>query len=232
MTGHVIARPNRILAPLIFVILTALSLATDAQETIDEGVLVVRRGPETLAREEFLIQAISTGYQISSTVSYPPRRTRVVITTVLNLNSALQPTAFESAIRGGDRVLAQFGPRRIVFRRESARGESAREYPAAPRMLVVSDSVFALGALAGRLEQGAIRLLWPRADRQGDFDLTVEELGRVVVGGRQVEARRVVLSAESERREYWFDSSGRLIRIRIPSDGIEIDRSWDGTTDR
>lgn len=215
--------------PLILLALLAFPFPGAGQQVIDEGVLVIRRGREVIAREEFQVQVVSTGYQITSTVSYPPRRTRVVMSSVLGLNPTFRPVSYESSARGARRVIAQFGTRRVVFRRESERGESAREYPAADRMLVVSDSIFALVALAHRLADGPIRLMWPRTDRQEDYALAAEDLGTVQIDGRQVQARRMVLTAGSDRREFWFDSEGRLVRIRIPSDGIEIDRSWDGT---
>jgi len=201
------------------------------QQVTDQGLLVVRRGDDAIASEEFQIQTSSTGTQVTSTVSYPPRRTRVVITTTLALTGQNTPAAFESITRGGDRVLAQFGPRRVVFRRETSRGESAREYPAAARTLVVSDSIFAPYAMVAGIQPGPVRLSWPREDRHVDYELTVEPETTVVIRGRSLEARRFVLTSDQDRRECWFDSGGRLVRIRIPKDGIEVDRSWDGTTD-
>lgn len=229
LSQGVIPRRTTTTYPLILLTLLVFPLPGTGQEVIDEGVLLIRRGREVIAREEFQVQVVSTGYQITSTVSYPPRRTRVVMNSVLGLNTTFKPVSYESSARGARRVIAQFGTRRVVFRRESERGESAREYPAAERMLVVSDSIFALVALAHGLPDGPIRLMWPRTDRQGDYDLTSEDIGTVEIAGRQVQVRRMVLTAGPDRREFWFDSLGRLVRIRIPSDGIEIDRSWDGT---
>ncbi len=200
-----------------------------ASQVIDEGTFAVTRGGDIIAREEFRITRTSAGFQLTSTVSYPPRRTRVVVTSTLTLGLDSLPTVFESQTEaGGYRVVAQFGPRRLVFRTESERGESAREYPAAPRSFVVSDSVFAFYAIPPRRVSGTVRLTWPREDRRTDFELTTRDGGTPVIDGRSTHVTVVVLSSGADRRECWFDDAGRLVKVEIPSTGIVAERIWDG----
>ncbi len=150
-----------------------------ASQVIDEGTFAVTRGGDIIAREEFRITRTSAGFQLTSTVSYPPRRT-------------------------------------------------AREYPAAPRSFVVSDSVFAFYAIPPRRVSGTVRLTWPREDRRTDFELTTRDGGTPVIDGRSTHVTVVVLSSGADRRECWFDDAGRLVKVEIPSTGIVAERIWDG----
>ncbi len=200
-----------------------------ASQVVDEGIFAVSRGRDIIAREEFRVMRTSAGFRITSTVSYPPRRTRVVVTSTLTIGLDSLPTAFESQTQaGGYRVVAQFGPRRLVFRTESERGESAREYPAAPRSFVVSDSAFAFYAVPPRRASGTVRLTWPREDRRTDFELTTRDGGTLVIDGRSMHTTVVVLSSGADRRECWFDDAGLLVKVEIPSTGIIAERIWDG----
>ncbi len=196
-----------------------------AQDVIDEGILQVRRGQNVIAREEFRVLATAAGYRVMSTVYYPPRRPRVVISVVLDIGADSMPSMFQmTSERGGWNVAAQFGARRTTFRVESPTGETAREHPTADRTLVVGDSVYAVYAILPGLQTGSVVLTWPKHDRQVEYSINHEPNQATVVDGRPMTLRQVILRADPDRRHLWYDPQGRLMKIELLQSGIVVER--------
>lgn len=198
---------------------------------LDQGVLRVVAGGTEIAREEFTVtlgSAVAGGarLRITTTAFYPPRRTKITISPYVELGPDSMPRMVQYAATNGDdeRILAQIGPRRLTIRRISSRGESAREYPGAPRTLIVDDSVFALYAVPPGTASGTVRLVSPRRDVREDYYLTNRGVEQTVVEGEWMELLHLVLTAGADVRHLWYDDSGRLMKVEIPSRQLYAER--------
>lgn len=198
---------------------------------LDQGVLRVVAGGTEIAREEFTVTVGSTvaggvGLRITATAFYPPRRTKITISPFVELGPDSMPRLVQYEATNGDdeRILAQIGPRRLTIRRISSRGESAREYPGAPRTMIVDDSVFALYAVPPGTASGTVLLVSPRRDIRENYDLTNRGVEETVVAGERMELLHLVLTAGVDVRHLWYDDSGRLMKVEIPSRQLYAER--------
>ena len=198
---------------------------------LDQGVLRVVVGGTEIAREEFTVTVGSAvaggaGLRITATAFYPPRRTKITISPFVELGPDSMPrlVQFEAANGDDERILAQIGPRRLTIRRISSRGESAHEYPGAPRTMIVDDSVFALYAVPPGTASGTVRLVSPRRDVRADYDLTNRGVEETVGAGERMKLLHPVLTRGADVRHLWYDASGRLMKVEIPSRQLYAER--------
>lgn len=198
---------------------------------LDQGVLRVVVGGTEIAREEFTVTVGSAvaggaGLRITATAFYPPRRTKITISPFVELGPDSMPRLVQFEATNGDheRILAQIGPRRLTIRRISSRGESAHEYPGAPRTMIVDDSVFALYAVPPGTASGTVRLVSPRRDVRADYDLTNRGVEETVVAGERMKLLHLVLTRGADVRHLWYDASGRLMKVEIPSRRLYAER--------
>lgn len=196
---------------------------------VDAGAFVITLGADVVGREEFTIRHGRTesgdGYTISATAAYPPRRSLVTLAAVTEVGPDSLPTAvqFDVLGEGPRRVYARFGARRVTVRSVRPGGESAREFPAAGRQLVVDDSVFGLYAILPGRGAGPLDLIAPRQERRREARLSDLGTGRTVVSGVARMLRHFVLEAEGETRHLWFDD-GRLMKVDLPAVGLTAQR--------
>lgn len=196
---------------------------------IDAGAFVITRGADVVGREEFTIRhgrtESSDGYTISATATYPPRPSRVTLAAVTEVGADSLPTAVQFDVLGDGqrRVYARFGARRVTVRSVRPGGESAREFPAAGRQLVVDDSVFGLYAILPGRGPGPLDLIAPRQERRREARLSDLGTDRTVVSGVARMLRHFVLEAEGETRHLWFDE-GRLMKVDLPAVGLTAQR--------
>ncbi|HXV85421.1 MAG TPA: hypothetical protein VD793_01925, partial [Gemmatimonadales bacterium] len=156
---------------------------------------------------------------------YSAARSGITLTAALELGPDSAPTALQFDVTGPDarRVFAVFGPRRITVRSVRPRGEAAREYPPAPRILVLDDSVFALQALPSRAG-GEVAFLEPRQDRRGTGTAIWTGPDRTLIGGVAHTLDRLALSRASGIRHLWFDAAGRLMKVEDLATGLVAER--------
>lgn len=224
------ARPDAPLA-LLFVMVAASPAAARAQ-LLDEASLLVRRGDVVLGREDFSVSRTSlsdggVGFRLAVVASYPERRARITLRPLVELGADSLPRTVQMDVADGEsrRILAEFGRRRITIRAISAEGESAREYPAAPRIMVGDDSLLALYALPPGTEPGPVRLVSPRHRTHTDFQLANRGLEESVVAGQTYLMLHLVLSAGRDERHLWYHEDGRLMKVEIPSRGVTAERA-------
>lgn len=188
----------------------------------DAGAFVITRGTDVVGREEFTIRQGRTetadGYTISTTATYPPRRSQVTLAPVVEVGPDSLPSAVQFDVLGDGqrRVYARFSARRITVRSVRPGGESAREFPAAGRQLVVDDSVFALYAILPGQSEGVVHLIAPRTERRVESRLTDLGTERTVVSGVARSLRHFGLEAQGETHHLWLDETGRLMKVTLP----------------
>lgn len=215
---------------LVALLLVLAGPSPDQVQVVDEGILRVTQGRREVAREEFTVALTSAnrmaGYRVSATAFYPPRRTRVSISPVLDLGTDSLPrfVQFASSRRAGERVQARIGPRRLTIQRVSLEGESWVELPGHPRTMVVDDSSFALYAMPPGFAEGTVSVVTVRRETRSEFELRVLGLEETTVDGRSRTLRHVTLTAGADVRHLWYDDRGRLFKVELPNRGLTAER--------
>ncbi|MDH5805648.1 MAG: hypothetical protein OEZ54_10770 [Gemmatimonadota bacterium] len=203
----------------------------------DQGVLRIFRDGIEIGREDFSITAGATnaagqrGSRLVASVAYPPRRTSVTLGRRVEFGADSQPQVvqFESSRPDADRVVAQFGERRLTIRTISRTEESAQEHPRMGRYMVVDDSSFSLYALPPSTAPGPITLFWVRQGFGETFQLQNMGVEQTTVDGRPVSLTHIVLRSDEDSRHIWYDERGRLTKVEIPKAGITAERTIGAT---
>lgn len=200
-------------------LLAGLAPATAAaQEFLDRGTFVITMGGAETAREEFAVRSTAArGLQIVSTTRGGGRETQHA----LEVTGEYVPVSFQQTESAGGqvvrRVSAQLAGTRFNARISSADGETAREFPVRPPVLILGDQQASAFYFAPRPEEGGSRTLAVvRPDTPRAITATVEAQGQdtVTVGGRPLTARRYVLrAADGDERRFWFTAEGSLVRV-------------------
>lgn len=102
--------------------------------------------------------------------------------------------------------------------------ESMREYPSAPSTIIVDDDLVHLiyFAMPGK-RSGNLRLINPRTGATATATVASQGLEPIDVGGKSATATHYVMSGGPVRRDFWLDSSGRLLRLET-SAGVKAIR--------
>lgn len=191
-------------------------------QSLDRGVFLILRDGETIGREEFAVRrgttsATAAGFTLASTALYPATRPEHTLVSVIELgpDSFPQSSRFERGNGETFRVATGIGPRRIAVRRATDIGESAREYPARVRSLIIDDSVFVAFAVQPPAT-GAARRLTMAGELGGDVTVTDHGLASTTVRGRSLELRHIRIEGVSGGISAWYDAQGRLMKLAWP----------------
>ena len=216
-----------LLLPAVLFLATAPVSARAQRAVIDEGILIVSQGGNRVGRESFRVQAAENGRFVTATGQASDGDTRVA--PALSIDSASgTPVLYRVEARGADgseRLQATGRPGRLSVASQRAGGESAKEYVLSGRVLILDDGVYHQHALLPLLGwSGPVTVVIPRLGQQVRGSVTVRGATTVRVDGRAVPARHVVLDLPGGAREIWTDEAGRLLKVAIPSRGIEAVR--------
>ncbi len=217
----------QLLSFVLAVPLCTFSPMLEAQSKIlDQGQFLIYRGSDIVGREEFVVRrgraTSGSGYSIASASFHPPDTLTPSATWGLELGPDSQPTAARIDVNRGDSpsVFVRFEPRRITVRTVTPSGESARQFPAAGRALVM-DELFISGYLIPPgLADGTIILFRPRTSLRLAATLKDDGMQQTLVDGRNRSLRHFTLESTAETQHIWFDERGRLIKIEIPSEDL------------
>jgi len=209
--------------------LLALLLALPQAPT-DAGTLVVRADTVEIAREGFRLLE-GTVWRLSSSARYDRARPVVVLAPILEVARDTQPVTIQYDVTGGRepvRVLGQLGRDRFTVRFLSGTRETARELPAAGRLVVLDDSVFApyiFAAWRAGPTPSPLTAIFPRAARRET--LTVHDLGTegTMLNRDRVSLRHVTLTGGATGVVHLWLSGARLMKVEIPSRGVVAERS-------
>ena len=221
---------STILFPLLLPLVFALPSMAGAQvHLVDEGTFTLFENGERVGREDFSIRAApgpgGSAFVAQGNVLIGNRRLSVALTA----DSAGFPLRYSlEETRDGQPVERIAGEAsRGVWRGRAVRpaDESVREFRLPANTMALEDGVvhqlwFVLQQVSGPPPT----LLVPRALTLRQ--VVVQDAGpdRVTIGLREVVARRWVIRAAGDSlplREAWTDLNGLLLRMRIPSEGLE-----------
>lgn len=212
-------------------ILALLALAATPlhgqQRTVDRGALVIMRRGEVIGREEFAVHVGTTaaagpGLTVASTATYPAFRPEQTLTSVVEYAPDSFPIVARLEVGNGQplRVIVGIGPRRITVRRRSATTESAREYPARERPLIVDDSVFAPFAVRPPASPPPTRALALDGTLGETVAIRYRGATETRIGDRTMSLDLVVVTVGSETVTAWYDTNGRLRKVEWPQRGV------------
>ena len=204
------------------------------QTPIDEGTLVVRADTAEIAREAFRLTGVrtgagGTGWTLASTIRYD--HPVLVLAPILEVTGDSQPSGLEFDVadpRDPQRIRGQLARGRFTVRFLGRRTERAREFPAAGRIVVLDDSVFALYLLAAwhaGPQPVEILGLVPRAGRRETLSVRDLGVGPTLVNRAPVRLRHVTVAGGANQVvDVWLDENARLYKVEIPSRHIRAER--------
>lgn len=209
------------------------AVARAQQPRLDVGSFTITINGQRAGREQFSIQRITSndGGTVELRSESAVGETRTAMR--LEADSAGTPVRYSvEARRGAEQTLRLGGQRvrgRFATLARSVTGEAAREYLLRPGAVVLEDDgivQYALLLRGRQLDEGAgitLPSLTPVANTQGAVRVVLESKSDVVViaGARRVARRYRVVSAAGETRLVWAEAEGLLLRLSIPSRGLE-----------
>ncbi|MDP3910016.1 MAG: hypothetical protein Q8Q14_06465 [Gemmatimonadales bacterium] len=202
---------------------------------IDEGTLVVREDTLEIARESFRLHhgrlaRGGSGWTLATTIRYDRARPVVVLAPILEISVDTLPATLQFDVadpRRPSRILGELGRGRFTVRHVARASERAREFPTGQRPVVLDDSVFALYLVAAwrAPEGGSLTGIVPRSLRRDTLE--VRDLGVTATTLNQDPAtlRHITVSGGPNSVVHvWLDTTGRLMKIEIPSRRTVVER--------
>lgn len=201
--------------------------AQNAGRTVDEGTFVISRRGAVIGRESFrIVRAPSaSGDVYRATAQIAMGEQRVVPS--LSADSLGAPLSYDVAVQEGPeravRLQGRARPGRFSATLRTRNGESTKEYLMPARAVVLDDDVshqLFFVTIGGR-QSGPLSILDPRTSEQRSA--TLENLGpsSVEILGKSVAALHFAISGRGvDRREFWIDDAGRVLKAAIPERGL------------
>lgn len=215
----------------------ALVLLQVPSGVIDQGILVVRRDSQELARETFHLLERRPGDPASGWLLNASTRWSGPIgyTTVLAPVVELAPDSVPSALAydisangQSQHITGQPGPGRFTLRYVAPGLERARELASGPRIVVADDSVFSLYLFVAWYAGPAptpVTAIFPRNAKR--VTLNVTDLGEeaTVVNRDEATLRHVLVAGGPLGPVHvWLDAAGRLLKVEVPDQGLRAER--------
>lgn len=218
----------------LFLLLLCISLTTPPQPSnLDVGSFTILREGSRVGREQFSLRRVSSPdgieFELRAESAIGERR----LATRLETDSAGTPMRYSAEVREGTGVVLKLGGQRVRGRfatlARTDRGEAAREYLLPAGTLVLEDQSFHQAALLWlsreRLMDVPRSALAPMDNSERTVRVTLDEASdTVVVAGVRLPAQRWVVDDSRNRRVIWTDADGRILRVTIPSLGLEAVR--------
>jgi len=204
-----------------------VSSAAHAQgRIIDEGTFTVTKPGAPPLAESFRITRMENNViQATAQSSAASRK----ITSRLIADGAGLPTDYGVVVlEGRDTVfkvrVAGSGSRLSATSSNRRGDESMREYPSPATTIIVDDELVHLAYFAALKQRtGSVHLINPRTGTTAAATVSSQGLEPIDVGGKTVTATHYVMTGGPVRRDFWLDSSDRLLRLET-STGLKAIR--------
>ncbi len=223
--------PRRAVLAIVALAVVPAQRGAWASQLVDRGTFVLFADGQEAGTEEFVVQRSGTGdAQITvARGTVVMRDGRTLATTLRATGPALVVSSYQVVVSGADTLsilLSRAGERMEALTR-APWGEEAREYRAPPSIVVLEDGVahhyFVLSRLAGR-EPGRVATLAPLSEAEETSAAVEARSETIELWGGAVETTRISVGTGSDHRVAWFDGSGRLVRVALPTKGFAAER--------
>lgn len=224
---------SRLLAAVIGIPLVTDPVSIQGR-ILDRAVFIIRRGSEVVGREEFVIRqgrasGQRDGFTISARAYHPDDRSTPIMVSTIQCGPDSQPTAARLDLDTEDRasVFVSIGSRRITVREVTPNGESARQFPAVDRTLLLDELLISPYALLPSRSEGSLTTFTPRSGAKEVVDLV--DFGREVttVRNASISLRHLTLGTGSGATHLWYDELGRLVKVSMGSLRLTATRSFE-----
>ena len=200
-------------------------------QVVDKGSFHLTVDGTAQGTEEFEIRRSGTGAAIEvraqGSVTY--RTGKTVETMLIATGPDMAIHRYSVALTGDENkrvIIARMG-NRLEARTSAEWGEELREYRATEGTVLLEDDVahlyFLLAALAGDTRE-SVHAVSPLTETQGTLPVISRTNEVVDLGGERIATTKVRIGAGDDAREMWYDASGRLMRLSIPSRGTVAER--------
>jgi hypothetical protein len=221
----------------VIALLTAsLLLAQTPTGVIDQGVLVVRRDSQEIARETFhLLERrpgdSTSGWLLDANARWAGPGFSTVLAPVVELAPDTAPVALAYDVTANGKsqhITGQPGPGRFTLRYLSPGMERARELAAGPLIVIADDSVFSLYLLAAwRAAAGPrqVTAIFPRTSSR--FTLTVIDEGveATTLNRDPATLHHILITGDPIGPVHvWLDTQGRLMKVEVPDQSLRAER--------
>jgi len=218
-------------------LLVALVALVALQIPNDGGTLVVSEDTSEIAREAFRLSPArigpgASGWKLAATVRYDRHRPVIVLDPSVEIGADSLPASLEYNVadpREPLRILGQLARGRFMVRLLGRRTERAREFPAAPPVVLLDDSVFALyipAAWQARAQPVQVTAIFPRHGRRELVAAQDLGVGATILNRRPASLRHVTVTGGANRLVHlWLAPDGRLLKVEIPSRGLSAERA-------
>lgn len=219
----------------------ALALAQIPGGVIDEGVLVVRRDSQQVARETFHLRERrpgdpAGGWLLDASARWPgPGSRTTTLTPVLELAADTAPAALAyDVVADGksERITGQPGPGRFTIRYLLPGVERARELPGGAHIVIADDSVFSLflvvawhAPLSPDSAPTHVTAILPRVASRAELTLTDLGIVATTVNRDPAVLRHILIAGGPMGPVHvWLDRDGRLMKVEVPDRSLRAER--------
>lgn len=196
--------------------------STVAAQAVSEGTLVVQQGGKEIGREDVVVRrgtpaSGAEGTTISVNARYPASSPTVRIEASLDRNAAGEMEKFllrGDTPEGPTQASAAGAGARLIIKTAARAGETGRELPGGPDVVVLDPNVYALYAVVAELatpEGRRLTAVYPRTNRRARF--TARRSGNTVTLTGEIAGTMAV------------DGEGRIQRLELPGENIVVVRA-------
>jgi hypothetical protein len=226
------SRSPSLAAALVALLAVPAAAPAEAQELFDRGVFVITRAGAEVGREEFALRA-ATGRGAAGLLAVSTTRVNGrEIQRALEVTREYVPVSFQQTETSGGRVVsrvtAQLSGIRVSARIASQDGETAREFPVRPPVIILSDDGYSAYYFVPRPDSGQERrvaVVDPGAARSESGTVDLIGPDSVTVAQQRVAARHFRLRIGSDERHFWFTASGDLLQVSQPARNVIATRA-------
>lgn len=226
---------------IVLPLAAALALAQVPSGVIDEGVLVVRRDSQEVARETFRLRERrpgdpAGGWLLDASARWPGTGGRTTaLTPVLELAADTAPAALAYDVFAdgkSERITGQPGLGRFTLRYLLPGVERSRELPGGPHIVIADDSVFSLFlVVAWHAPHGAdsgatlVTAILPRVAGRATLTLTDLGIAATTVNRDPAMLRHILIAGGPMGPVHvWLDRDGRLMKVEMPDRSLRAER--------
>jgi hypothetical protein len=196
--------------------------STVAAQAVSEGTLVVQQGGKEIGREDVVVRrgtpaSGAEGTTLAVNARYPASSPTIRIEASLDRNAAGEMEKFllrGDTPEGPTQASAAGAGARLIIKTAARAGETGRELPGGPDVVVLDPNVYALYAVVAELatpEGRRLTAVYPRTNRRARF--TARRSGNTVTLTGEI-AGTIAL-----------DGEGRIQRLELPGENIVVVRA-------
>ena len=196
--------------------------STVAAQAVSEGTLVVQQGGKEIGREDVVVRrgtpaSGAEGTTLAVNARYPASSPTVRIDASLDRNAAGEMEKFllrGDTPEGPTQASAAGAGARLIIKTAARAGETGRELPGGPDVVVLDPNVYALYAVVAELatpEGRRLTAVYPRTNRRARF--TARRSGNTVTLTGEIAGTIAV------------DGNGRIQRLELPGENIVVVRA-------